>query len=160
AASTVFEALRQPLVARRFALDAEDLDTLHGWIERAAIRWGIDGAHRACFDVPPTARYTFADGLDRLYLGYALPEAPTQPLYDRLPAGNVEGSGAAALGGFDAFMRALERLHGALAQARTPTGWCETLLDAIDTFLAARYDDIDDIHETTAALTRLCDDMT
>ena len=158
-ASAVFELLQQPVIARRFAIDAADLTAIHTWIGESGIRWGIDARHRGELGLPAVDRHSFADGLDRLFLGYALPDDATAPLNGRLPAGGAEGSGALALGSFRAFVRALERLHDELARPKAPDDWRQALLRVVDGFIAPEGDEVDDARETVAAIGALCDDM-
>lgn len=71
-ASEVFDLLIQPAVMRRFGLDPEQADVLRDWITAAGIRWALDGDERAAHDLPADERHTFAEGLQRLYLAYAM----------------------------------------------------------------------------------------
>ena len=158
-ASAVFELLQQPIIARRFAIGGAELDAIHAWIGEAGIRWGIDGRHRGELGLPAIGRHSFNDGLDRLFLGYALPASATAPLNARLAAGDAEGSGALALGSFGEFFRQLERLHAELAHPRSPAEWREALLGVIDNFVAPVGDEIDDQRETVAAIHDLCANM-
>ena len=151
-ASAVFELLQQPIIARRFAICGADLEAIHAWIGESGIRWGIDARHRSEFGLPATGRHGFGDGLDRLFLGYALPASNVAPLNGRLAAGNAEGSGALALGSFGEFFRQLERLHDELARPKSPVEWRQTLLDVIADFTAPAGDEIDDQRETVAAI--------
>ena len=160
AASAVFALLQQPVIARRFGIGEALLDTIHAWIRDAGIRWGIDGRHRAEFHLPAVDRHSFSDGLDRLFLGYALPASASTPLNERLPAGNPEGSAALALGSFREFVRQLERLHDELAQPKTPGDWRQTLLAVLEGFLAPAGDEIDDARETAAGIQVLHANMT
>lgn len=159
-ASAVFELLQQPIIARRFGIGDGELDTVHAWIRDSGIRWGIDGRHRGELDLPAVGRHSFSDGLDRLFLGYALPASASVPLHERLAAGNAEGSAALALGSFREFIRQLARLHDQLARKQTPAEWRQTLLGAIDNFLAPAGDEIDDRTETAAAIHELHANMT
>ncbi len=99
-ASAVFELLQRPIVARRFGVADAELDAIHAWIGDAGIRWGIDARHRAEFDVPAVGRHSFGDGLDRLFLGYALPAAvdgAAQRAAGRRQPRRLRGAGARQL---------------------------------------------------------------
>ncbi len=159
-ASAVFELLQQPVIARRFAIGNAELEAIHAWIGAAGIRWGIDGRHRAELGLPETGRHSFEDGLDRLFLGYALPASVTMPVNERLAAGNPEGSAALALGSFREFVRRLERLHADLAKAKSPDDWRQTLSGVIDDFVASAGDEIDAERETAAGIRELHANMT
>ena len=118
-ASEVLQVLHQPLIARRFGLAADELETLRLWFEEAGIRWGIDAAHRARQGLPAEERFTFRDGIDRLLLGYALPDAIDQPFDGRNAAGQASGSRALVLGSLCGFMDEIERTRETLTDAST-----------------------------------------
>ena len=69
---------------------------MHGWLLDSGVHWGFDGDQRQGLGLGDDARHTWADGLDRLFLGHALP-ASAGPFDGRLPAGEPEGSAALAL---------------------------------------------------------------
>ncbi len=157
--SAVARLLQQPIVGIRFGIDAAAFDAIHGWLEASAIRWGLDAEHRAAFDLPSVSRHTFHDGLERLFLGYALPAATDTPVHRVLPAGNVEGSDALALGCFAQFMQQVERLHHDLARAKSADEWRQTLSGIIGEFLLPAHDEIDDLREVETAIANLHDNM-
>ena len=158
-ASAVTELLQQPIVARRFGVDVAALERIREWIRVAGVRWGIDARHREQCGVPALSQYTFDDGLQRLYLGYALPSAPggaaSAPFDDRLPAGDAQGNDALALGCLSRFVRALERLHLDVVQDKHAAQWMQTLLDVTVTFLAPDYQETEDFREVQAAIGEL-----
>ena len=160
AASSVFELLQQPIIGRRFAIGTGQLESIHRWMRDAGIRWGLDGHHRGQLGLPAVDRYSFNDGLDRLFLGYALPGACRAPVNQRLAAGNPEGSDALALGSFREFVRQLARLHDDLAESKAPDAWRQSLLATLDTFIAPQGDEIDDERETADRIQELHANMT
>jgi len=151
-ASEVFGLLQQPLVARRFGLDSAGLDRAHGWLHDAGVHWALDGEHRASFGLPAEARYSFADGLERLFLGYALPAQAAAPFGGSLPAGNAEGSDALALGALWRFIDALAALRSSVSVPRVASSWPPLLAEALEHFLAPRDDELEDLQEVLAAL--------
>lgn len=158
-ASAVFGALQLDIVARRFGLDDDMLQQVHAWLRASGTRWGLDGPHRAGFGVPGTTNHTWAEGLDRLFLGYALPTQVLQPFADLLPAGDAEGSDALALGRFWQFVDRLRALHAAVAGVRPPEAWRGLLLGAVEDFMDPGGDELDDQRELQAAIGELCDTM-
>jgi exodeoxyribonuclease V gamma subunit len=123
------------------------------------MRWAIDADHRAKFDVPADVRHTLADGMDRLFLGYALPSDVAEPFDDVLPCGDAEGSSAVALGAFWRYTDALQQLHRSVDVAQVPDVWSALLLEAIDTFLQALGTELDDQRELQDAVRELADTM-
>jgi exodeoxyribonuclease V gamma subunit len=170
AASDVFALLQQPLVARRFGLlDGQDdapLQQVREWLQQAGIRWGEDAAHRAALGLPPSNTHTWADGLARLFLGYAMPaEAPAahahatddaaaaaEPWAGLLPAGRPEGLQAQALGSLWAFVQALAALRTQTARPLPPAAWGPLLLQTLPTFLQAEAGDGDGSTDALLAL--------
>jgi exodeoxyribonuclease V gamma subunit len=55
-ASSVMSILESLPLQRRFHLTESDLETIRSWVEKTGIRWGIDAAHRAELDLPPSAK--------------------------------------------------------------------------------------------------------
>jgi exodeoxyribonuclease V gamma subunit len=159
AATELFGLLQQPVVAARFGLDADALQQVHDWMLQAGIRWGLDAAHREACGVPPTAHHTLSEGLDRLFLGYALPSTAGEPFEAWLPAGDAEGSDAVALGAFAQFAQALAELRARLAVPQLPDDWCRLLLDALAGFVAAGADELDDLRELQADVRALTETM-
>ena len=158
-ASAVHGLLQQPLIARRFGLATDDLERVHGWIADSGMRWALDAAHRASFDLPAVARHTLTDGLDRLFLGYALPARVDEPFGGWLACGDAEGSEALALGAFAQCIDALQAAHKTLAVAWSGPQWPPLLLALIDTFLQPAAPELDDVRELQAALRELAESM-
>src|SRR4029453_16463606 len=133
-------------------------ETVRRWIRNAGIRWGLDATHRSEFGVPATAEHTFADGLERLFLGYALPGCDTL-FAGQLPARDAEGTDAASLGGLYAFIREVERLHARLVAPKWIARGRDVLAEVIAAFFAPQGDDVDELRDVDAAIARLCDDI-
>ena len=157
--SDVFGVLQQDLVARHFGLDDDALQRVHGWLRASGVRWALDGPHRAGFGVPGTTGHTWADGLDRLFLGYALPTETPEPFVHLLPAGNAEGADALALGALQQFVDRLRALQSAVAVPRSPLAWRHLLLEVVETFMSPIDDELDDQRELLAAIGALCDTL-
>jgi exodeoxyribonuclease V gamma subunit len=155
AASDVFGLLQQPAVARSFDLDDESLQQVHDWMRESGIRWGIDDEHVAALDLPAQVSHTLAAGMERLYLGYALPDSVPEPFEGLLPAGSAEGSSAVALGAFWNFIQALQQLRDAMGQARTSAEWLAYLHATADTFLSPKAAEVEDLLELHATLDEL-----
>ena len=159
-ASDVFDLLQQPILTRRFGIEAGDLDLIRDWIASSGIRWALDGSHRAQYDVPGFDRYSFDDGLQRLFLGYALPKEASAAWHDRVPAGGAEGADAMLLARFAHFVDELARLHRDARQPKAAEAWKALLFDTLDDFLAADKNEIDDLAEVRDAVRELNGNMT
>ena len=73
-------------VRRRFHLDDDDLARVEEWIGSAGIRWGLDAAHRAPFQLDAVGANTWRAGLDRVLLGVSMTEDDQPLVGDVLPA--------------------------------------------------------------------------
>src|SRR5260370_11390797 len=111
-ASSLLNILESPAVQGRFKLAQADLETIRVWLDKAAIRWGIDAAHREKLGLPAFAQNTWREGLDRLLLGYALPGGNSQLFKNILPCDEIEGRLAGTLGDFiQCIRRVFETAH-------------------------------------------------
>jgi exodeoxyribonuclease V gamma subunit len=158
-ASRVFSLLQLPIVARRFGIDAEDLSVIRGWIGDAGIRWGIDAEHRRALGLAALPRHTFDEGLDRLFLGYAMPAGAVDLVNGCLAAGDPEGSRALALGRLHAFVHALEVLQDAITKPLHAKEWLQVLLALLETFTAPQGDELYEQRETRAQIYALYADL-
>jgi exodeoxyribonuclease V gamma subunit len=156
-ASEVFGLLQQPLVARRFHLDASSLDRLHAWLRDGGARWGVDAAHRQSLGLPEVPTHTVGDALERLFLGLALPSPAREVVQGLLPAGDAEGSEALALGSLDAYVQRLSALRTQLAGHHGPERWAQVLAAAVEDFLEPAPEDADELLELRAALDTLAE---
>ncbi len=155
-ATAVFDLLQQPMVARRFGLDDEDLQRIRGWIAVSGIRWALDAEHYAELNIPGRPRHTLSDGLERLFLGYALPDNLAEPLFGQvLPAGNASGSEALALGAFWRFADALRQFHAMSSASHPIDAWARCLTEAAANFLAASAAELDDLNELLVTIDQL-----
>ena len=157
--SAVFGLLQQPVVARRFGFDDEGLARVHRWLQDSGVHWALDADHRAALGLPADARHSLADGLERLFLGYALPSdgvhgsaASLAPFDGHLPAGAAEGTAALALGALWRFADLLARLQSRLARPQLPADWTALLTGLVDSLLQADATELDDLAELRAAI--------
>lgn len=150
--SAVFGLLQQPVVARRFGLDTDALNQVRAWLQQAGVHWALDAEHRASLGLPAMVRHSFADGMDRLFLGYALPTQVDAPFDGRLPAGDAQGSDALALGALGAFLDALAALRRSVSAPRPAAQWPGLLAEALATFVAPTDRELEDMGEVQAVL--------
>ncbi len=133
-AAALFGLLQQPVVAARFGLDDEGLARVHGWLLDAGVHWALDGGQRAALGLDADPRHSLADGLERLFLGHALPAAAA-PINGRLPVGHAEGSAALPLGALWQFAQALSACRQRVASALPAQDWPGVLGAWTDAFV-------------------------
>ncbi len=137
-ANDVAELLAIPAVHRRFGLDEADLSRIQRWLRDTGIRWGIDAQQRQLTDLNEESAHTWQAGLQRLFLGYALPTAddgPPKLFHGHLPFDAVEGEGARLLGQFWLFINGLFELPSRLAAPRPLEDWGALFADLLREFL-------------------------
>jgi exodeoxyribonuclease V gamma subunit len=135
-ASQVLSLIDREPVRRRFRFDDDDLARIQSWIGQAAIRWGLDAAHRAPYQLDALTAGTWSAGLDRLALGVTMTEDGQRLFEDVLPVDDVD-SGSIDLAGRVAELVA--RLHGAIDALRAPqpiAQWARAIGDAADSLTA------------------------
>lgn len=157
-ASALHGLLQQPVVARRFGLDADALDFVHDGLQAAGVHWALDAAHRGSFGVPAEARHTLDDGLARLFLGHVRPPG-APPFGGRLAAGDTEGADAERLGRFAQFADAVATLAADTRQPLPAPRWGERLAAALERFVAPDDDAPDLLREVRDAVTAVVDGL-
>jgi exodeoxyribonuclease V gamma subunit len=131
AASDVLDLLDVPALCQRFGITPADLPLLRQWIDQTHIRWGLDAAHRQRCIGQPYAQNTWASGLQRMLLGYAVGIDPAgredHDWQGIEPYGEIAGLGAALVGPLAHLLRSLARLCETLQQPASPADWGQRL---------------------------------
>lgn len=153
-APAVMDILSCSAIQRKFGLQDADLDQVKTWIEETVIRWGLDEHEREQAGLPPYRDHSWMAGLDRLLLGYALPEQDDRLFDGLLPYDNMEGSAPLLLGRLVTFVRNLHRLVAGLERQATLAAWQETLLGIFAGFFDS---DDDDAREADTIATVIAD---
>lgn len=130
--NAVLDLLECPPVARRLGMSSGDRELLREWARRAAIHWGLDGADKGDFELPPANAHTWRRGLDRLMLGTVLPEDGMAIHGDMAPVEAVDGAFWPVLGRMAEWIDALRAAHGGLAEPRSPQAWAEALTAVLE----------------------------
>ena len=132
-------ALRQ-----RFGLGEVEVDELHSWLQQAGVRWGLDEAHRRRWGLPAgvagAGHNTWAFGLRRLLLGYALGEGGGEG--GQVWAGTLAQP---ALSGLDAsvadalldWVDGITETLAALERERPPAEWGQVFRGVVERFFEA-----------------------
>ncbi|NTW75187.1 MAG: exodeoxyribonuclease V subunit gamma, partial [Chlorobiaceae bacterium] len=151
-APALFDLLCSPPVSRRFRLDDGELDTIRRWVEATRIRWGVDEQSRSGFGLPPFRENSWRAGLERLLLGYAMPDEGT--LYEGVLPFEV-GADAETLGKLAEFIDAVETLSKKFEHPRRPEEWREPFIWMLDTFIEADPESERELSEVSSEVDRL-----
>ncbi len=130
--SSVLAVLESSAIQRKFGLADADLEAMRVWIEKTAIRWGIDAKHRAKFGVPEFSQNSWREGLDRMLLGYAMPGGGERLFAGLLPFDEIEGGTAQTLGGLVEFTSQLFDVVAGFERPRRLDEWQQALRSALD----------------------------
>jgi exodeoxyribonuclease V gamma subunit len=136
----LFDIVEATPVSRRFDLDADELETIRGWLVEMRVRWGMDERDRERLGLPGYRDNSWQAGLDRLLLGYAMPDEGGRVFNGKLPYDEMEGSSAQTLGKLLEFVGRVAALAGKLARPRTPGEWRDELRAMLADFIAADDD--------------------
>ncbi len=153
----VMGLLEVEAVQKRFAWSPADIDKLQGWLDNARVRWGIDADSRSELDLPAFTENTWTFGLERLLLGYAMPNQ--DQLYQGiLPLDAVEGQDSAILSQLLEFTDALFAAAGSLNNALPPAQWVATLQVLLAQFFAQDLDSQNELQRIRDALKQFAND--
>jgi exodeoxyribonuclease V gamma subunit len=140
----VLGLLDSPAIRARFGLEEADLPRIQHWVNATHTRWGRDAEHKAEFGLPPTAQNSWREGLTRLLLGVALPQAAQTdglPLYaGLLPFDDVEGAQAQIAARFAQCVESLFQQAQALQAPRPLSEWAHAVAGLCDAVLLAESD--------------------
>lgn len=152
--TAVLDILSCPPVYAAFGLAASDLDRLRSWLEELRIRWGLDEAEREREGFPRYRENSWRAGLDRLLLGYAMPDDGIM-FGGILPFDDMEGDNPALAGKLARFIECLGSLAERLDRNRTLGEWETLCREILADFIFAGEDDSREI----SFLSSLFDDL-
>ena len=128
-------------VRTRFGLSEADVRQLQDWLAAAGVRWGFDAAHRVQWGLPSAApgvaQNTWAFGLRRLLLGYALGISDDALWEDTLAQPALSGLDAPLAAGLLGWLDAVAQTLPTLQADQTPAQWVQTLQALVARFFAS-----------------------
>ncbi len=154
-ASEVLDLAGREPVRRRFRFDDDDLATIHEWVRATGVRWGIDAAGRAAYQLDRLPAGTWAAGLDRLLLGVAMSEDGLRTVDGVLPLDDLDSGDIELVG---RLAELIDRLRAALADLAGPQP-IACWLDAIDRGALALFATADADAAQLGQLRTLLDDV-
>ncbi len=155
-APALFDLLSTPPVSRCFGLDDEELDTVRRWLEETRIRWGMDEGSREALNLPPYRENSWRAGLDRLLLGYAMPDEGR--LYDGILPCDVEGD-AATLGKLAQFIDSVDELATRFDRPKKLEEWREIFIRMLADFVSADDDSERELARINEEIDRLAGEV-
>jgi len=129
-----------PFVARRFGFGDDDADRLGDLVEHAAVRWGLNDAHRAAYGLDRVRQGTWQVGVQRLLLGEALSDDALASVGVIAPVDDVESSDVVQLGGLAELVSRVSRLVRRPERA-SAAQWVEHLRAIVDQLADVPFDE-------------------
>lgn len=140
-----FEAwLSMPLVSQCFGLSVSDLSVVSTWLRSAGYRFGLSDGHLTSFDPRTFAHVremTLERAVERLTLGFMLPDAEKRPYGDTVPVRGSEEDGWVGTADQPALLAVLARVSALLEAFRLRTAglqparvWTDWMADAFGAF--------------------------
>jgi exodeoxyribonuclease V gamma subunit len=133
-------------VRTRYGLKAQDVQNLHTLLSDAGIRWGLDAPHRQNWgmqlDAANSNQNTWAFGLQRLLLGYALGATDAQHAtwQNTFAQSGIDGLDAPVVAGLLRSLQDLQLSMHQLAQDHTPRAWVDLLQALVARFFKVQDD--------------------
>ena len=118
-------------VRRRFGFDDDSLSRARAWAAEGGVRWGLDAAHRAPFQLQAVAEGTWRAGLDRILLGTAMAD-DSRLFGGTLPLDDVGGSEIERAGALAEFIERVALAIDSLSNVATAARWRTAIGDALD----------------------------
>lgn len=140
-AGQVLEIIGTQPVRRCFGLSENDLFQVRQMIEKAGIRWGMDGEDRQRQGLPLFGENSWQAGIDRLLLGYAMHSGNTDLYREILPVDTTLGESTELLG---TFLECVSTLFNCIRTNRIPCSaeeWSDRLLATLDRCLTPDDDE-------------------
>jgi exodeoxyribonuclease V gamma subunit len=129
----VLSVAGHPLVRARFQVDDDVAATWADLVERSEVRWGLDGAHRnrrGLAGIPEI--HTWKQGLERMLLGAALPDAPPRAeLGGVVPLADVDTADIPAIAPLVRILTVIQRLEAETAERQPVVVWCDRIEAAL-----------------------------
>ncbi|MEW5755996.1 MAG: exodeoxyribonuclease V subunit gamma [Pseudomonadota bacterium] len=140
-ASEVLGILEVPAVYRHYGLDETALERIKQWVQESGIRWGLDAQARAELGQPCGEAFTWAFGLRRMMLGFAMPPEEIR-FGEQVPYIHIEGLEFQWVGKLHAFLDDLGVLRAQLHRPHTAERWQEIINAMLARFEATDEDEI------------------
>jgi len=139
-ADKLIALLDNELILATHQLTRDDLPLIHDTIAQLNIRWGSDAAQRSQHSSQPNAQYTWQQGLERLVLGFMLPDNPANPIWHHIAPHSSNPSHQAPLSRFAALVATLIRHQNQWQAPATIPQWNERIHSLINDLITPQSD--------------------
>ncbi|WP_428772283.1 exodeoxyribonuclease V subunit gamma [Vibrio sp.] len=157
-ASELLELLETPAILRRFAISETQFSQAKRWVEESGIRWGLDEHTASQFELPASRQNTWQFGIERMLLGYAMPQSAGLLTTDQgeiLPYQEIEGLGAELAGKLAQFIQTISELRSQLSHPQSVEQWRACINQLLERCFSAELDEELALKSIRDALTQL-----
>ncbi|WDP85870.1 MAG: exodeoxyribonuclease V subunit gamma [Desulfobacter sp.] len=119
----VMDLLQSPVIAEKFNLTVADQEQMDKGLTAAGVIWGKDEAHRIQVTGKSYPENTWAFGMRRLALGFAMPGGESELAGEVLPLDGFEGLEGQVFGQYAHFVHTLFDCLGLLDSPKTLENW-------------------------------------
>lgn len=142
-ASELLELLETPSILARFGLTEDEFILAKQWVEESGIRWGLNASTGHEFELPETEQNTWQFGIERMLLGYAMPQSAG--LFESssgvlAPYNEVQGMGAELAGKLAHFIETIGDYRQKLQIEQSIDSWREVLTLLLDDFFSVELE--------------------
>lgn len=133
-ASCILGLLESQAIRAGIGMTEDEVRIVRSRVEATGIRWGVGRADRARAGFPDLVQNTWQQGLDRIFLGYAMSPDDLTLFHGILPLAGVEEADAVVVGKLDPFLARLTTLSQRLDGSRSLSEWAAALVEMVDDF--------------------------
>ncbi|PKQ32802.1 MAG: exodeoxyribonuclease V subunit gamma [Actinobacteria bacterium HGW-Actinobacteria-2] len=155
-AATVLELCALAPVADRFGFTADARERLAELVAASGVRWGLNAAHRADYDLN-LPQNTWQAGLQRMLLGVTMSEQDMIAVGTVLPLDDTESSDVERIGALTELIGRLSRWMADIASPATMSQWVQRCRDGLAALTRLNPTDEWQAAELNAGLNRLAD---
>ncbi len=134
-------------IQNRFSLDQQQLELIRRWLRETHTAWGLSADDKVNLGLPGNDANTWRAGLDRLLLGYAMPESSDLLFEGRLGFDGISSDRAETMAHLCAFIDALDRYRQRLNTVSTAKQWQQLMIRLVEDFFEPASVDSNDEHE-------------
>jgi exodeoxyribonuclease V gamma subunit len=141
---SIVSLLECEAIQKRYSFDQDQLELIRRWLRETHTAWGLSADDKVSLDLPASEANTWRAGLDRLLLGYAMPESAGGLFDGRLGFDGISGERAETMAKLCAFIDDLDHYRQCLKAQLTTAQWQKLILKMLDTFFLASLDNSKD----------------
>lgn len=141
----VLDLLLSDSIAQKFKITFDEISMIEKMAEDSRILWGRDADYRESLGLPPFEENTWQFGLQRLFMGMAMPENYQIPVQGIMGCESFQGLDLEVLGKFARFCDSLFSSLETLDNQKTVEKWCEVLKKLSDSLIARNQKNGEDL---------------